>query len=96
MSREARPQAEPTIFDGIKITVAAALLVASLFALLGSLDAQSTWERLQHLLAGLGVGAIMPVTFLLSQLFVLPPRAKSLTQRQRCGTSAATVARAHD
>jgi hypothetical protein len=96
MSRDTRPWAEPTISDGLKITVAAALLVATLFALLGSLDAQSTWERLQHLLAGLGVGAILPVTFLLSQLFLLSPRPKSLAQRRRRRKPAATVARAHD
>lgn len=82
VSKEARPRAEPTMFDGIKITVAGALLVASLFALLGSLDAQTTVERVQHLFAGLGVGAIMPVTFLISQLFLLPPRANSLARSE--------------
>lgn len=96
MSHEARARAEPTIFDGIKITVGAALLIAGLFALLGSLDAQSTLGRLQHLLTGLAVGAIMPVTFLLSQLFLLPPRAKSLARQQRRRKTAGTVARAHD
>lgn len=96
MSQEARPRAEPTIFDGIKITVAGALLVASLFALLGSLDAQSTLERVQYLLAGLGIGAIMPVTFLASQLFLLPPRDKSLAHRRRRRKPSATTAQAHD
>jgi low temperature requirement protein LtrA len=96
MNQEARPRAEPTIFDGIKITVAGALLVASLFALLGSLDAQSTLERVQRLFAGLGVGAIMPVTFLFSQLFLLPPRAKPLAHRQRRRKSSATAAQTHD
>ncbi len=94
MSQETRPRAEPTIFDGIKITVAGALLVASLFALLGSLDAQSTLERVQYLFAGLGVGAIMPATFLASQLFLLPPRGKSIAHRRRCKPSA--TAQAHD
>jgi low temperature requirement protein LtrA len=96
MRLEARPWAEPTVFDGIKITVAAALLVASLFTLLGSLDAQSISDRLQHLLVGLGVGAILPVTFLLSQLFLLPPRVKLLARRQRDRRSAGTVASVHD
>lgn len=96
MSNQARPWAEPTIFDGIKITVAGALLVASLFALLGSFDAQSTLERVQHLFTGLGVGAIMPVTFLASQLFLLPPRAISLTRRRRRRKLPATTVQAHD
>lgn len=96
MSQEARSRAEPTILDGIKITVTGALLVASLFALLGSLDAQSTLERVQHLFAGLGVGAIMPVTFLVSQLFLLPTPAKSPAHRQHRRKLARTVASTHD
>lgn len=96
MSDESRLGAEPTLSDGIKITVAAALIVASLFTLLGSLAAQSTLERVQHLFTGLGVGAIMPATFLLSQLFLLPPRAKSLARRQCRRKPARALARAHD
>lgn len=96
MSQEARPQAEPTIFDGIKITVAGALLVASLFALVGSLDAQTTVERVQHLIAGLGVGAIMPVTFLISQLFLLSPRANSLAPSEDVAANPSSCARVRD
>ena len=96
MSKKTRSWTEPTIVDGIKLTVAAALVVASLFALLSSLDVQSTSEHLQHMLTGLGIGAILPVTFLLSQLFLLPPRAKSLVRRQHRRKPAGPFSRAHD
>ena len=63
---------EPTFAEGIKTTVAAALSLASLFAIVGSFDAETTAQRLYYLLMGLGVGAILPVTFLLSWLLALP------------------------
>lgn len=72
MKQDMRIANEPTFKEGIKTTIAAALSLASLFAIVGSLDAETTVQRLYYLLMGLGVGAILPVTFLLSWLLALP------------------------
>lgn len=72
MKQDMRVADELTFAQGIKTTIAAALSLASLFAIVGSLDAETTTQRLYYLLMGLGVGAIMPVTFVLSWLLTLP------------------------
>ena len=72
MKQDMRVVDELTFAQGIKTTIAAALSLASLFAMVGALDAEATTQRLYYLLMGLGVGAIMPVTFVLSWLLTLP------------------------
>ena len=72
MKQQTRVANEPTFAEGIKTTIAAALSLASLFAIIGSLDAGTTAQRLYYLLMGLGVGAVLPLTFVLSWMFAFP------------------------
>lgn len=81
MKQDMRVDNEPTFAEGIEITIAAALSLASLFAIVGSLDAETTTQRLYYSLMGLGVGAIMPATFLLSWLLTLPTAGRQPRKR---------------